>query len=205
MLLRWPQKFFLPISAAVFACGICVGLLRGDIPIWASVATDPLLIEFFAGTLIALLFIRGLAMPGAVAVCLIVLGTAIIGMSAIWDTNGGADGTRVLWWGLPSAAILLGAISLERLGIRVPRLLVALGNSSYSLYLIHPFILPVFGKLGFAWHVSERVPAVVFGLLAFVTALFAGHAMYRLVEVPLTRYFTTVWRSPVLASPMPAA
>jgi peptidoglycan/LPS O-acetylase OafA/YrhL len=205
MLLRWPQKFFLPTSAAVFVCGICVGQLRGDIPIWASVATDPLLIEFFAGTLIALLFIRGLAMPGVVAVCLIVLGTVIIGMSAIWDPNGGTGGVRVLWWGLPSAAILIGAISLERLGIRVPRLLVALGNSSYSLYLIHPFVLPVFGKLGFVWHVSDKVPAVIFGMLAFVTSLFVGHAMYRLVEVPLTRYFTTVWGTPVPASPMPAA
>jgi exopolysaccharide production protein ExoZ len=205
ILLRWPQKYFLPAAAALFVCGISVGQLRGDIPIWASVATDPLLMEFFAGALIALLFIRGLAMPGVVAAGLIVLGTATIGMSAIWGTNAGAYGVRVLWWGLPSAAILVGAISLERLGIRVPRLLVALGNSSYSLYLTHPFVLPVFGKLGFVWHVSEKVPAVIFGMLAFVTSLFAGHAVYRLVELPLTRYLTTVWRTPVLASSVPAA
>jgi peptidoglycan/LPS O-acetylase OafA/YrhL len=205
ILLRWPRKFFLPTSAAVFVCGISVGQLRGDIPIWASVATDPLLIEFFAGTLIALLFIRGLAMPGVIAACLIVLGIAIIGMTAVWGTNAGTDGIRVLWWGLPSAAILIGAISLERLAIRVPRLLVALGNSSYSLYLTHPFVLPVFGKLGLVWHVSEKVPAVIFAMLAFVTSLLAGHAVYCLVEVPLTRYFTTVWRTPVLASSVPAA
>lgn len=205
ILLRWHQKFFLPASAAVFLCGICVGQLRGDIPIWASVATNPLLMEFFAGTLIALLFMRGFAMPGAVAACLIVFGTALIGMTAIWDTNAGTNGTRVLWWGLPSAAILIGAISLERLGIRVPRLLVALGNSSYSLYLTHPLVLPVFGKLGFVWHVSDKVPAIIFGLLAFATSLFAGHAAYRLVEVPLTRYCAMVWRSPVLAGSVPAA
>jgi exopolysaccharide production protein ExoZ len=193
VLLLWPRKFFWVASAAIFAGGVALGSFAGDLPPWSSAATSPLLSEFYAGAVIGLLFIKNVTVPRwllpiAVLVAIVAAGTTKSQELAGW--------TRVVWWGIPGAAILIGAVSLERTGVTVPKVLVALGNSSYSLYLTHPFVLPVFGKLGLALHASERVPAVVFGLIAFVTSLLVGHAVYRLVEMPMTRYFSKAWASP---------
>ena len=62
--------------------------------------------------------------------------------------------------------------------------------------MTHPFVLPVFGKLGLAWHVSEKIPPLVFGLPAFVTSLLVGHVIYRFVERPAIRHFSKAWVAP---------
>jgi peptidoglycan/LPS O-acetylase OafA/YrhL len=48
----------------------------------------------------------------------------------------GEDPLRFLLWGLPSAALVYGALSLEKHFTRAG-LLVALGDASYSIYLVH--------------------------------------------------------------------
>jgi peptidoglycan/LPS O-acetylase OafA/YrhL len=193
LLLFWPRKFFWFASAAIFAGGIGLGNLSGNLPPWATVATDPILLEFYFGTVIGLLFIKGVTVTRPLSFIAIIIAIAAIGMTGNVIQGGW---TRVVCWGLPGAAILIGAVSLERTGLTVPRFLVALGNSSYSLYLTHPFVLPVFGKLGFAWHVSEKVSPFTFGLLAFVTSLFVGHAVYRFVERPAIRLLSKAWAIP---------
>ena len=65
---------------------------------------------------------------------------------------------RVLYWGVPSSIILLSAISLEKTGLRVPNLLIALGDSSYSLYLIHIFVVASLAKF---WAYAQDRKSVV--------------------------------------------
>jgi len=116
----------------------------------------------------------------------VILGVARNANLGIW--NG------VVCFGLPYAAILLGATSLDRIGIKVPKVLVGLGDSSYSLYLIHPFILPALGKFWLASHLSERTSPLVLGLIAFSCALFTGHLVYLLIERPTTNRISQAWR-----------
>lgn len=190
--LNWPRKYFLIASGAIFGCGIVFGNISGKVPPWASVATDPILLEFYLGAAIAFLFVKGFSPSRALAIAAIVLGIASLFVTrnvslGIW--------THLMCWGLPSGAILLGAISLERAGIRVPKLLVALGDSSYSLYLTHPFILPALGKLWLALHLSERTSPVILGLIAFSCSLSVGHATYLLIEKPITTWLSKAWRA----------
>jgi peptidoglycan/LPS O-acetylase OafA/YrhL len=70
----------------------------------------------------------------------------------------------------------------------VPAVLVALGNSSYSTYLIQVFTLPVVGKgwkaLGFTTHVGPWA-AYITGI---TMTLGMGHILYLLIEHPITRF-----------------
>lgn len=191
-LLNLPRKFFLAISAAVFGAGITLGTGTEPAP-WVTVATNPMLIEFYFGAVIGFLYMNGFALPRFLAGAAIVLGIATVILTKDVDIG---IWTRAICWGLPSSALLLGAISLEHAGMKVPRAFVALGDSSYSLYLIHPFIVPAVGKLWVALHLSEHASPAVLFLVAFICALAAGHASFRAIEKPITRWLLRTWKSP---------
>jgi exopolysaccharide production protein ExoZ len=95
---------------------------------------------------------------------------------------------RVLYWGLPAAVILSAVISLERAGMRVPASLGLLGESSYSLYLFHIFLVVGFAKIWLYAGLSETLPMYVLGMLSFVGALGIGHVIYLQIEKPLTHW-----------------
>jgi exopolysaccharide production protein ExoZ len=68
-----------------------------------------------------------------------------------------------------------------------------LGDTSYSLYLAHPIVLSAFAQ---GWRKSVGIPlgqgAVglgLFGLVAVAVCIGVGGAVYRWLELPLTRYF----------------
>ncbi|MNI86179.1 hypothetical protein D3C73_1432460 [compost metagenome] len=66
----------------------------------------------------------------------------------------------MLHWGLPSALIVLAFVALERY-FQGNRVLKALGDCSYSVYLIHVLVLYA------GWFASQRLhlnPYLVFGL-----------------------------------------
>lgn len=192
VLLNWPRRYFLIASGAVFAAGVVLGRLVPHVPVWMTVATNPILLEFYLGAALAFLFLNGHSLSRVPAIAAASLGIGILGVTGnanlgIWNS--------VVCFGLPYAAILLGALSLDRIGIKVPKLLVSLGDSSYSLYLIHPFILPALGKFWLASHLSERTSPLVLGMIAFSCALFAGHLVYLLIERPATNRVSQAWRN----------
>jgi exopolysaccharide production protein ExoZ len=181
-LLMLPRKYFLVSGGAIFGAGLAVGLSGTAIAPWATVAVRPLVLEFYLGAVVAVLFLRGHSLPMTAATLAIILGIAGVALM-----TPGNDWTRVLIWGSGCTLILAGAVSLERCGIRVPKILVALGASSYSLYLVHPFVLPTIGK---AWNAAglSNLPATALGLIAFLIALLIAHLVYLWVEKPMTKW-----------------
>jgi exopolysaccharide production protein ExoZ len=182
ILLMLPRRYFLVAACFIFGTGLMIGLLDLPIAPWASVATRPLTLEFIFGAIIALLFMRGFSLHSWIAVGCMVLGAAVIILRVP-----GSDWARIATWGLSSGLILAGALSLERLDPRIPRLMLALGASSYSLYLAHPFVMAAFGK---AWAILRlsSIPPIVPGVIAFCLALAVGHGVFLVVEKPLTEW-----------------
>lgn len=179
ILLNWPRRYFLLVAALIFATGILVGLSGLPIPPPATVAVRPLLIEFLFGVVIGLVFLKDKALPLPLSILLVIGSAVVLGISAPPD-----DWRRLALWGLPCAMILAAGLSWERSGMRVPKWLIALGASSYSLYLVHNLVISLVGKVWKFFHLSY-VPPVVPGVVAFVAALAVAHVIYIWLEKPL--------------------
>jgi exopolysaccharide production protein ExoZ len=99
----------------------------------------------------------------------------------------GEEPFRPLFIGIPCALLLAFMVSLDRHG-RLPRIgwLAYLGDSSYSLYLVHAlilgFALRVWRQLGWADSALSRTAFIVSVLIASIAA---ASVLYERVETPL--------------------
>jgi len=90
--------------------------------------------------------------------------------------------------GLPAALVLIGSTLLlpRKAEVNVPKILVALGDSSYSLYLSHRFVLRpmqiLFKKTGLLGEVGY---AVVYIAATVLISVVVGHLVFRLLERPM--------------------
>jgi exopolysaccharide production protein ExoZ len=96
--------------------------------------------------------------------------------------------TRVLYFGLSAAAIVVLALQLETNRLFVaPNWLVSLGDSSYALYLSHLFFITAFYQYGWRDDLAAQSPLEIeLGFLVLVAYIvFISHFWYRRVERPL--------------------
>lgn len=101
---------------------------------------------------------------------------------------------RFVYFGVPALCLCVFILTFEPLLQKRPiGLLMKLGNSSYSLYLIHAFVLSGGG------FVLSKVPFVannsyLFVSLLIIASLVAGYWCFKFVEQPLTRYILKNYR-----------
>ena len=109
-----------------------------------------------------------------------------LGLHQVYAATALSHDAYVIGYGLSSATAILGACASEnRHGLRVPRLFDAIGDASYSIYLLHLPLLSLFAKLLFASGLAALLPETVslIGLLCAVTL--AGIGFSKIVEMPL--------------------
>ncbi|MCJ2182023.1 acyltransferase [Novosphingobium sp. 1949] len=89
---------------------------------------------------------------------------------------------------LAAGAIVLGVVSFDRRGKHLPgRWLQGQGDASYSIYLLHPFILQIVGKLWLLLHLTERVGGVSTMVLVMVGLVcLCGTLFHHRIEKPVT-------------------
>lgn len=136
------------------AVAMVVGCLVGGVALAAIFQPDllqlrfwlrPITWEFAFGALIALIFVRGVVLAPIMRAAMIAAGLAIWLVPISWlgdNTGPGIYGwSRLCIWGtgavLIAAAAVLGPTSLRSTWSKVISLL---GDSSYALYLLHPFV-----------------------------------------------------------------
>jgi peptidoglycan/LPS O-acetylase OafA/YrhL len=89
-------------------------------------------------------------------------------------------------WGIPALAVVAAAVALEpQLGSRVPKWLLEIGDASYSLYLIHGFVLPVVLMLFAHFDGPLLLPLVLF--FSVIASTLTAELVYRLIERPITQ------------------
>jgi len=155
-------------------------------PLWATY-TNPLLLEFGAGVWLGKAWSAG-RLPGrAMAWTLIAAGLA--GFTAVTLAGIDTEPVRILAWGLPALALVAGAVSLERAG-PLPHWwpLRALGDASYSVYLIHGLAISAAVRLLQMAGIDAGLPLFV---ASIATGIAAGLAAYQLVEKPMMKLFRT--------------
>ena len=170
------------IAGALFVI-VAAGVVLAD-PAYI-LGANPLLLEFAAGVAVAALADRR-ALPGrrwswrliAAGLAALAIPAALGLFNELW---------RPLIWGLPAMLIVAGALGLERSGgVGRSPALMALGDASYSIYLIH---LPASAVVA---HILGINPPWLFIPAAIAASTLAGLACHRWVERPLIRWTRTL-------------
>jgi exopolysaccharide production protein ExoZ len=159
----------------------------------------PLLIEFAMGVGIFLLAERSGALrvlPGATGLALAAAGAALMPAMPLLTSYNPDDYqsiARVLCWGLPAGAIILGLVAAERGGYAIrSRTVLLLGAASYAIYLLHPI------AVGQLLQLPPAPPPLnwLFCLAAMAATVGVAVLFHLLVEAPLLRRMRGLLRDP---------
>lgn len=201
LFLFWPPRFLRPGLGAW-----TLVILAASVLLWKQppppagvldILINPLTLEFVLGCLIALLVEKSCPLPGWIS-----LGAGLLGLAAASSLSGriipflaplNENWLRVGAYGLPCFLIVYGMVCLEKKQGKVPlSRLQPLGDASYSLYLIHLFVLSAMVKL---WSLVPWHNAITqsFWLAAMVAAsIVAGLLIHRFIEKPLLAFTHSV-------------
>jgi peptidoglycan/LPS O-acetylase OafA/YrhL len=174
-----------------------------SISVYELYLLSPLVLEFFAGALLACFLIRNpagrswawlllgllLFFVGGWLYRLRFIGLLELGFFNLW---------RPMVFGMGSVLIVAGLVQLERRGFRAPLQLSLLGGgASYALYLCHTQWLYISNRFGFGEWLSGGPPWLVqlafLGLVFLIVVYSVLH--WRWVERPLHRLFRRLLRA----------
>ena len=214
LLPRWLTP--LPTLAMAVPVLVAAVAGQGDLADRSAVAaawrffSDPHLLEFIFGMAVAWALRRfgvpsawlagTVAASGASVFCISAwVGTRLANETALrlaLDAYAAAElqsnvvlGHPVLFFGLPAAFTLYGLLALDlqgRIYLPLRRPLVALGDISYSLYLMHGFVINLL--LGLAPFRAFAMVHPVVLLAAWLGAIALAWCGYRAIEVPAMNY-----------------
>ncbi|MGP1832245.1 acyltransferase family protein [Shewanella frigidimarina] len=160
--------------------------------------TSPFLLEFTFGIL-AFYFSRNLNCGNKFGFLLIIISTVLM----ILVNNSIIEYPRVIQYGIPALMFFLGMLFIEPIfkmcnSNIILKILKKIGDSSYSLYLFHPFALVICSII------LSRVGLNQFGgafiVLLVISSVVSGHLCYLLLEKPLAKLFKNNNKSDVMKS-----
>ena len=185
---RWQRAAALTLLAGAL-------LLRARFPIDAG---NPLafyashhLLLFVAGLWIADLWRAGVLVRGGTPLAIAAVLPAAMLTIAYYRSDAGPSLMIAA-----SVAVLVAALCLERFVAREIRPVAWIGDISYSLYLLHMFVV------GAAWAIAHRlapgpiggVGAVIVVVVGSAATLILSHASFRWFETPINRAGASVAR-----------
>jgi len=95
---------------------------------------------------------------------------------------------RELPLAIGATMLVSGAVGLERSGLHLSKgALIEQGNASYSLYLIHPFVIQAMGKLATKTGLNQSVVGLSATVtLMFIVSLLVATVFHKRIESPIT-------------------
>jgi len=186
--LAWPQRSAVLGLGAGLVALVAIGQVLGPLPQPFGFWAHPIILEFTYGMALALLYARGFrlpALPRALLAVAAILALVVVALSI----SDAAIPSRYFFYGVPAAALVAAvAFGRERDAGRIPlaRLGAAIGDASYAIYLIHPFVIRAGRELALRSGLGAAIGPWSFVALALVAAVLASMLVYRLFERPLT-------------------
>lgn len=181
--LFFPRNLFIIGVGILFFASALLGNffldVRGD-PVLQTY-TNPILIEFFFGCLIAhfynsnLIFSKTLVYLFLAAAILLISGIIIFG---------GLNYHRFISFGIPAALLVFSLVFAEKFNFLNVRnvLMLHLGKISYSLYLVHVLVIAVVLKIVPGGNIFENLA------ILFIVSILSGLMCFHLIENPVNKY-----------------
>lgn len=181
-------------SALVRLMAILVGLalvgyltrLPGPLAFW----TDPIILEFALGAGLGWLQSRGVTLGKASRWALALIGLALLGLASS-DLVGAGPFSRPVVWGIPAALLVAAAALREDRAETVSpftRFCAFLGDISYAIYLIHPFVIRGASEVAVRSGMAGLIGPIGFIIVAMAGTLIAAWVVHQAFEKPATRY-----------------
>jgi len=168
---------FIGVVLALLAAG---SFLRQ--PSWSPAAfyLNSIVLEFYLGMLLARVCMNKTYIPRRAVYVLLPIGFVLLLLPPFeWHVL-----PKVIVSGLPAALIVWCVASLEDIERFTPRFILYLGDASYSIYLIHPFVCPFPPTLLHRLHINLPWLAV---FLSVVLGIAVGCLLHEFVEKPVTK------------------
>lgn len=155
-----------------------------------------IMLEFLLGVGCGWLFLSSIRLSVFQANALIITGTVlllatlILGYGGISESGNTIVGSlslpRSALWGLPAALLVAGIAMKEKLQpLQVYRIWIAIGNASFSIYLIHVLIIGSLYVRWVKWGVQGKLQPDLQVLITLSIITGSGYLFYLLVERPL--------------------
>ncbi len=186
-------------ASAVLVCLIGLGQIFNPSSLTLAFYTDPILLEFVFGIVVYQVWNRTpQARPSLAQLAIFLLGALLL--IAQWERPAGE--LRMLFWGIPSMAVLYGG--LGTLSLR-SALLARLGDWSYALYLTHVFVVTLYIKHVISAPSMAELPWQAHYLIMTTCAVLSAAAYHMIIETPLSRWTLRKLRRRSAAAAAPAA
>jgi exopolysaccharide production protein ExoZ len=152
--------------------------------------TNPILVEFVFGMIIAYAVCNGMIPRRTISISMIALGIGGLIASALFGDISRMEDGRFFFWGTPAALFVAGATCIQ-LGSRPQQItfLSILGDASYAIYLTHVFVV---GAIAYFWNLlglRDLASDFVLLVIAVFTSILVGLSFHFLIEVRLQSYF----------------
>ena len=183
--MRWAVTVLLTALVGMVLAGRLAAPLREPFAFW----TNPIILEFAFGVTIGIMCASGLRPSGFIRACVAATGLAALMLAAAFpDISIGLS--RPVVYGIPASLIVWSA-ALAPAELRHESLAArwgaGVGDASYALYLLHPFVIRA--TRIFFWRTGLILVLGPWAFIASALAITFGVALitYRLFEKPLTR------------------
>lgn len=162
----------------------CLGILMKDTfnGFYFNFLTNDLLLEFSYGVIIAKIFLH--VQKNKIMIAFISLGMFLVSMVFYFFEL--KTGFRGIDFGLPAMFLVLGLIMLEKQLNHVKiKFLETLGTLSYSLYLVHLFVLAFVALIYRKLHINTIASEIFYLVAMFGISLISSYFVYTFIEKPL--------------------
>jgi exopolysaccharide production protein ExoZ len=160
---------------------VVIGLVFAPKGIYHAFLSNPVLIEFLMGIVLYYCFMKFKSFPRSLSLIIVLAAVAIF---VFLNRIGGFFfGPRIVDYGIPAFMLCMGVVLLEKdIERHKISILQKLGDSSYSLYLLHPFVLSAFVLCLDLLHIKKSKFAAIIVCFMVLVSLFAGYLCYLFVE-----------------------
>lgn len=193
ILIRPKQVYELVLGWVVIQVGLTIWASGGGMGMFNYVPLNPLILEFGAGCILAYLVDRGVRSNGWISL----FAGMVLFCAAAWahSQNGNWGPWRVLYFTVPFALIVYGAIAIEiTSNVTLPRWLQRVGDSSYSIYIWHQLVFAILLKLTVMSGLMDAVPGPVILFVWGVLGIGFGFLSYQVIEKPSQNWIHRVMK-----------